>query len=84
MYKRQVLTLRRTAGTQPQAPDSVFGSISFAGARIEQGGVVRAPLGRIVFDNDLGPAGVVRFLPGSLTSVSYTHLRARRRRPRRI
>uniref|UniRef100_UPI00359FB07F two-partner secretion domain-containing protein n=3 Tax=Pseudomonadati TaxID=3379134 RepID=UPI00359FB07F len=65
-----VLTLRRTAGTQPQAPDSVFGSISFAGARVEQGGVVRAPLGRIVFDNDLGPAGVVRFLPGSLTSIS--------------
>ena len=49
-------------------PYSAFGRLKLAAATIEQGGVVRAPLGLI----DLGAwvNSLVQLLPGSLTSVS--------------
>lgn len=60
----------------PAVPDSLFGSITLAAAYVEQGGVVRAPLGSI----SLGTAGSrgrsrqVTLAPGSLTSVSAAGL----------
>jgi filamentous hemagglutinin family protein len=42
------LTIRGT-GTVPELPASAFGTLTLAAATIDQGGVVRAPLGSIVF-----------------------------------
>ncbi|MFS2055100.1 hypothetical protein ACEN8K_40600, partial [Variovorax sp. CT11-76] len=42
------LTIRGT-GTVPEPPASAFGTLTLAAATIDQGGVVRAPLGSIVF-----------------------------------
>ncbi|MGE1091576.1 filamentous haemagglutinin family protein [Pseudomonas zeae] len=53
------------------APYSAFGQLTFSAAHIEQGGVLRAPLGKIVLGDDLlTTTREVRLLPGSLTSVS--------------
>jgi hypothetical protein len=59
-------------GSAPAAvPYSVFGTLSFSAAFIEQGGVVRAPLGKIVLgDDSLVTSHEVRLLSGSTTSVS--------------
>ncbi|KAF0806097.1 Filamentous hemagglutinin family outer membrane protein [Alcanivorax sp. S71-1-4] len=63
------LFIRSHGGPVPDMPHSVGGSLHLAGGLIEQGGVLRAPLGFIEigrpYDNP-----VVRFLDGSLTSVS--------------
>jgi filamentous hemagglutinin family protein len=54
-----------------EVPYSVFGNLSFSAAYIEQGGVVRAPLGKIVLGDDLLTSSrEVRLLSGSTTSVS--------------
>ncbi|MFJ2537426.1 filamentous haemagglutinin family protein [Pseudomonas sp. NPDC087614] len=54
-----------------EVPYSVFGNLSFSAAYIEQGGVVRAPLGKIVLGDDLlTTSHEVRLLSGSTTSVS--------------
>ena len=70
-------TLRiSSTGAAPAAlPYSVFGNLTLAAGRIEQGGVIRAPLGMI----SLGGETVVntrqlRLLPGSVTSVSAAGL----------
>ena len=56
----------------PQAlPYSVFGNLMLAAGRIEQGGVIRAPLGLITLGDDLViKTREVQLLPGSVTSVS--------------
>ncbi|CAI8790534.1 filamentous haemagglutinin family protein [Pseudomonas sp. IT-P395] len=70
-------TLRiSSSGAAPAAlPYSVFGNLTLAAGRIEQGGVIRAPLGMI----SLGGETVVNtrelhLLPGSVTSVSAAGL----------
>lgn len=63
------LIIRSWGAPAPAAPYSVGGRLSVFGGLIEQGGVLRAPLGQMVigapYENP-----VVRFLDGSLTSVS--------------
>ena len=65
------LSIGRTTDAIPDAPLSVFGSLAFQAPIVEQGGIVRAPFGRLTFG--LGyPVFTphVDLLPGSLTSVS--------------
>jgi len=47
----RTLTLRSTGGPGelPAVPSSVFGTLTLAAAKIDQGGVLRAPLGTILF-----------------------------------
>ncbi|MEX3776983.1 filamentous haemagglutinin family protein [Pseudomonas sp. MYb118] len=53
------------------APYSAFGSLKVFAGNIEQGGVLRAPLGLIRLGNDaFGDTRAVHLLPGSVTSVS--------------
>ena len=63
-------------GAAPAAvPYSVFGSLSLTAGTIEQGGVIRAPLGLITLGDDLlTTTSEVRLLPGSVTSVSAAGL----------
>ncbi|PYC15026.1 hemagglutinin [Pseudomonas mosselii] len=73
----QDATLRvgRVGATTPQAPLSVFGRLALVAGQVEQGGVVRAPLGQVLL-GDTGEIGQeVRLLPGSITSVSAAGLR---------
>ncbi len=74
-----ILALTRTPGTDPAPPLIVGQSLALIAGTIEQGGVVRAPLGQITlgYENQSGlllPASGftdrVAFLPGSVTSVS--------------
>jgi filamentous hemagglutinin family protein len=71
-------TLRILAnGAAPNAlPYSVFGNLTLAASRIEQGGVLRAPLGSITLGENTQSvlARDVQLLPGSLTSVSAAGL----------
>jgi filamentous hemagglutinin family protein len=67
------LTIGRSTQSVPAMPYSAFGSLELAAAHIEQGGVVRAPLGRLAigaagYDNDRSLT--VNLLAGSITSVS--------------
>ncbi|WP_369646612.1 filamentous haemagglutinin family protein [Variovorax sp. V118] len=55
-------------GASPQVPYSAFGDLSLRAGVIEQGGVVRVPLGQLTLGDALTTQ--VRLLPGSLTSVS--------------
>ncbi|VFR94773.1 Filamentous haemagglutinin family outer membrane protein associated with VreARI signalling system [plant metagenome] len=64
------LILQRTPGDLPATPHAVFGNLVLDAPVIEQGGVLRAPLGRLVFQGQLDKALQVHFLPGSLSSVS--------------
>ncbi|MFW9078662.1 filamentous hemagglutinin family protein [Pseudomonas sp. P2757] len=59
-------------GPAPQAlPYSAFGSLLLAAGTIEQGGVIRAPLGLITLgENLLMNTHELHLLPGSVTSVS--------------
>ncbi|WP_434027796.1 filamentous haemagglutinin family protein [[Pseudomonas] boreopolis] len=73
------LSIRSIAGSLPDVPYSAFGALSLAAAQIDQGGVVRAPLGSILIgaNADMGSgtfSSRVDFLPGSLTSVSAAGL----------
>ncbi|MCU1761408.1 filamentous hemagglutinin family protein [Pseudomonas sp. 14P_8.1_Bac3] len=66
-------TLRISShGSAPAAPPySVFGRLKLYGGIIQQGGVVRAPLGLITLGNDaFGDTRAIHLLPGSVTSVS--------------
>ena len=60
------------SGELPAIPYSAFGSLHLAAASIEQGGVIRAPLGAIVLGEMSERMGTQRLslLPGSVTSVS--------------
>ncbi|MGV8866542.1 MAG: filamentous hemagglutinin family protein [Janthinobacterium svalbardensis] len=67
------LTIARTTDSVPAMPYSAFGSLELGAAHIEQGGVVRAPLGRLSigvagYDNDKSLS--VNLLANSITSVS--------------
>ncbi|UQV44234.1 hypothetical protein KIV45_20650 [Janthinobacterium lividum] len=67
------LRIARTTDSVPAMPYSAFGSLELEAAHIEQGGVVRAPLGRLAigaarYNNDKSLS--VNLLPGSITSVS--------------
>ncbi len=63
------LIIRSWGGPAPDMPFSVAGKLTIAAGLIEQGGVLRAPLGAIVV-GDVYSNPVVRFLGGSVTSVS--------------
>ncbi|MGN8343251.1 filamentous hemagglutinin family protein [Pseudomonas sp. SMV71] len=74
------LVIGRTTQITPQIPYSAFGRLQLGSATIEQGGVVRAPLGLIEVGTNGGVGGYaisdrVSLLPGSLTSVSGLGLR---------
>ncbi|WP_076866184.1 filamentous hemagglutinin N-terminal domain-containing protein [Bradyrhizobium mercantei] len=76
----ELVRFGRTTSDAPALPFSVFSRLTVYGKTIEQGGIVRAPLGTIVLG---GPAldakklvGVEQLdlLPGSITSVSAAGL----------
>ncbi|MCC7705526.1 filamentous hemagglutinin family protein [Janthinobacterium sp. GW460P] len=67
------LAIARTTDSVPAMPYSAFGSLELQAAHIEQGGVVRAPLGRLLigttgYDNEKSLS--VNLLANSITSVS--------------
>ncbi|WP_370679457.1 filamentous haemagglutinin family protein [Comamonas sp. GB3 AK4-5] len=66
------LDIERIGTSLPAMPYSVFGNMGFTAATINQGGVLRAPLGSITLGDagSNGYTGVVNLLPGSITSVS--------------
>jgi filamentous hemagglutinin family protein len=73
------LTIERSgdpAAPLPALPYSVFGSLEFGAATVNQGGVVRAPLGKITLGQNTHGAvtGQTNLLPGSVTSVSASGL----------
>lgn len=68
-----VLRINGLGDASPAAPLSAMGSLMLAAATVEQGGVVRAPMGSITLggtDRSNTIASRVSFLPGSLTSTS--------------
>ncbi|ODU17719.1 MULTISPECIES: filamentous hemagglutinin family protein [Variovorax] len=69
-----VLSIRRHGDGEAAMPYSAFGSITLAAESIEQGGIVRAPLGQLTlgtaFDAVTAATSRVTLLPGSITSVS--------------
>ncbi|WP_307506525.1 filamentous hemagglutinin family protein [Variovorax sp. W1I1] len=68
-----VLTIRRQGDGDVAMPYSAFGSLSLEAETIEQGGIVRAPLGRLTLGTGEGNRAVTErltLLPGSITSVS--------------
>ncbi|MEW7859080.1 filamentous hemagglutinin family protein [Pseudomonas chlororaphis] len=73
----RTLSIGRTGSANPAQPYSVFGKLTLGAAVIEQGGVLRAPLGNISLGTQ---EGILRYtkqlslLPGSLTSVSAAGL----------
>ncbi|WP_028682247.1 filamentous haemagglutinin family protein [Pseudomonas chlororaphis] len=73
----RTLSIGRTGSVDPAQPYSVFGKLTLGAAVIEQGGVLRAPLGNISLGTQ---EGILRYtkqlnlLPGSLTSVSAAGL----------
>lgn len=66
------LDIERIGTALPAMPYNVFGDMVFAAATINQGGVLRAPLGSITLGEagSNGYTGIVNLLPGSITSVS--------------
>ncbi|QXI40741.1 filamentous haemagglutinin family protein [Pseudomonas xantholysinigenes] len=68
------LRIGRVGTGLPATPHSVFGRISLVGGSVEQGGVVRAPLGLVALGSEQrsqdGDVRQLRLLPGSITSVS--------------
>jgi filamentous hemagglutinin family protein len=67
-----VLAIRRTGDGAPAMPDAAFGRLWLNAETIEQGGVVRAPLGQLVLGSNATSRTTARvnLLPGSVTSVS--------------
>ncbi|OYU88236.1 MAG: filamentous hemagglutinin [Bradyrhizobiaceae bacterium PARB1] len=65
-----VLTIRRYGGATPATPLSAFGNLSLGAGTVDQGGIVRAPLGTLTFGLTSGVVDRVYLLPGSITSVS--------------
>ena len=67
------ILIRRSTESVPDMPYSAFGSLLLAADIIEQGGVLRAPLGLLqvgMADDRSGVSSRVTLLPGSVTSVS--------------
>jgi filamentous hemagglutinin family protein len=79
-----LLTIRGNGGALPAVPASAFGQLSFIGAKIDQGGIVRAPLGAVLFnpplisninyDDTVTKPTTVIFRSGSVTSSSANGL----------
>ena len=65
-----LLRIGRVGDSTPAVPYSVFGYLALGAAVVEQGGVVRAPLGAISFSGITNGLKEVHLLPGSVTSVS--------------
>ncbi|AXK79310.1 filamentous hemagglutinin N-terminal domain-containing protein [Pseudolabrys taiwanensis] len=78
--RQKTITIRRSSGDIPQQPASVFGNLSLIAATIDQGGVVRAPLGRIIFNGlpdkftEKPDVTTVIFRAGSVTSATANGL----------
>jgi filamentous hemagglutinin family protein len=69
----RTLRIGRVGSAAPAQPYSVFGSLSLSASTIEQGGVLRAPMGKLTLGVNEGvtrSTKVIDLLPGSLTSVS--------------
>lgn len=67
------IDIARSGQGLPSVPYSAFGSISLQADVINQGGILRTPLGDLIlgYQGDATrPASIVNLLPGSLTSVS--------------
>ncbi len=64
-----VLTIASVNNVVPAVPYSVNGTITFDAATIDQGGVVRAPLGSVTLGTTNNTVSV-NLLPGSITSSS--------------
>lgn len=67
-----VLAIRRHGDGDVAMPYSAFGSLLLGAETVEQGGIVRAPLGRLILGghSDFATVDRVKLLPGSVTSVS--------------
>uniref|UniRef100_Q07NA8 Filamentous haemagglutinin family outer membrane protein n=1 Tax=Rhodopseudomonas palustris (strain BisA53) TaxID=316055 RepID=Q07NA8_RHOP5 len=69
-----VLTIQRYGDTDPEVPYSAFGVLTLAADTVNQGGVVRAPFGRIVLGGVSSggdpKSDTIHLLAGSITSVS--------------
>lgn len=75
----RILEIRRGRDGDIAAPFSVFGRLALGGNIVRQGGVVRAPMGNLIFGQDSratyeAHASLVELLPGSVTSVSAAGL----------
>jgi filamentous hemagglutinin family protein len=73
------ITIGSPGGPAPTMPYSLFGEILLDAPQIEQGGVLRAPMGSITLGGVQADAvqtgtSLVEFLPGSITSVSAAGL----------
>jgi filamentous hemagglutinin family protein len=71
----RTLDIQRYAGVDPGAPSSVFGRLALGGDIVQQGGIVRAPLGQLLLGGDsVGSyyrhSSLVELLAGSITSIS--------------
>ncbi|WP_447774140.1 filamentous haemagglutinin family protein [Variovorax boronicumulans] len=75
----RILSLERTTDEVPEVPYAVFGRLGLGAAVIDQGGILRAPLGALSLGVSKGGdegsiTRAVHLLDGSLTSVSATGL----------
>lgn len=67
----RTLSISGQGSAPAAAPYSVFGTLQLLAGNIEQGGVIRAPLGWITLGNEaFGDTRAIHLLPGSVTSVS--------------
>lgn len=66
------LVIARTTDSTPAMPHSAFGSLTLGSATIDQGGIVRAPLGalNVGYSGSRQQTQSVNLLPGSISSVS--------------
>src|SRR5438552_531466 len=65
------ITFARNSAVTPPVPLSANGQLTIIAPIIEQGGVIRAPMGQITFGDPAHPSDTnVDLLPGSITSVS--------------
>jgi hypothetical protein len=68
------LRIGRAGQGTPDQPFSVFGRLALVAGKVEQGGVLRAPLGGLSLGQETGGTKSVTLLPGSITSVSAAGL----------
>ena len=70
MLRAGRIDVARVGQADPAMPHSAFGRLTLEADVINQGGVLRAPLGTLVLGNSNTSGGQLNLLPGSLTSVS--------------
>jgi filamentous hemagglutinin family protein len=68
------LTIRRHGDGAVAMPYSVFGQLTLSSPTVNQGGIVRAPLGSVTVGTLFGTSDSVTLLPGSITSTSAAGL----------